>query len=259
MMLKKFVVRFSMTARLAFNDFKSRYAGSFLGAIWAISEPIVTVLVYWFVYSVTFGKGTVDGVPYYLWLSAGIAPWFFVSNGLCGITNAFRDYSYLVKKMRFDKKILPSVKAMSALTAHVVFLLIVCVMSGIGGYFSVFSLLLLVIDMLIAYAFVYTAGKILALICARLKDTANVLSVILNVGFWLTPIFWDSNGLSGFAAKAVMCNPAAIIVRMYRLAILYKSAPLLSDVCIICGFTVVLLIIGSISEKRVLPNIADKL
>ncbi len=61
---------------LAKNDFKTKYAGSYLGIIWAFIQPIVTVLVYWFVFEVGFRSGPVMDVPWVLWLIAGIVPWF---------------------------------------------------------------------------------------------------------------------------------------------------------------------------------------
>ena len=57
--------------KLAKNDFKTKYAGSYLGIVWAFVQPIVTILVYWFVFSVGFRSGTGDlGVPFVLYLVA---------------------------------------------------------------------------------------------------------------------------------------------------------------------------------------------
>ena len=96
---------------LAKNDFKTKYAGSYLGIIWAFVQPIVTVVVYWFVFEKGLKAGginTRDGiaVPYVLWLVAGLVPWFFFQDALNGGTNAMIEYSYLVKKVVFKISIL---------------------------------------------------------------------------------------------------------------------------------------------------------
>ena len=58
-----------LVAKLAKNDFKTRYAGSYLGIVWAFIQPVITILVYWFVFSVGFRSGTGDlGVPFVLYL-----------------------------------------------------------------------------------------------------------------------------------------------------------------------------------------------
>ena len=82
---------------LAKNDFKTKYAGSYLGIVWAFVQPIVTILVYWFVFSVGLKAGNVSDYPFVLYLVSGIVPWFFFQDALNGGTNALMEYNYLVK------------------------------------------------------------------------------------------------------------------------------------------------------------------
>ena len=96
--------------KLAINDFKTRYAASYLGIIWAFVQPVVTVLLYWFVFTVALPsravavKGNIE-IPYILWLIAGIVPWFYFSEALSSGTNALLEYNYLVKKVVFTVKL----------------------------------------------------------------------------------------------------------------------------------------------------------
>ena len=130
-----------LVAKLAKNDFKTRYAGSYLGIVWAFIQPVITILVYWFVFSVGFRSGTGDlGVPFVLYLVAGIVPWFFFQDALMGGTNSLLEYNYLVKKVVFNISVLPVVKIISAMFVHAYFVLLsadyllqcMCVHSGIG-------------------------------------------------------------------------------------------------------------------------------
>ena len=100
---------------LAKNDFKTKFAGSYLGIVWAFVQPIVTVLVYWFVFQVGLRAGDMGQVPFVLYLIAGIIPWFYFQDALSSGTNALIEYSYLVKKVVFKISILPMVKLLSAL------------------------------------------------------------------------------------------------------------------------------------------------
>ena len=98
--------------KLAKNDFKTRYAGSYLGIFWAFVQPIITVLLYWFVFTIAIPSRatTLNGdleIPYVLWLIAGIVPWFYFSEALSSGTNALLEYNYLVKKVVFKISILP--------------------------------------------------------------------------------------------------------------------------------------------------------
>ena len=83
---------------LAKNDFKTKFAGSFFGVFWAFVQPVITILIYWFVFSVGFRSGGVADCPFALWLTAGLVPWFFFSEAWNGATNSLMEYSYLVKK-----------------------------------------------------------------------------------------------------------------------------------------------------------------
>lgn len=123
-----------LIASLARNDFKKRYAGSYLGTIWAFIQPVVTVCVYWFVFGLALRDGAQRSVPFVLWLMAGLVPWFFFQEGLTGGTNALLEYNYLVKKVVFNIRILPLVKVLSAVFVHVFFVLVVILIYLLMGY-----------------------------------------------------------------------------------------------------------------------------
>ena len=103
--------------QLAKNDFKKKYAGSYLGIVWAFVQPVVTVMVYWFVFGM-IRSSSPRPVPFVLWLIAGLIPWFFFQDGLINGTNALLQYNYLVKKVVFRIDILPMVKVVSAVSVH---------------------------------------------------------------------------------------------------------------------------------------------
>ena len=79
--------------KLAKNDFKKRYAGSYLGMVWAFVQPVVTVVMYWIVFDRVFDTrsqlvaGGVE-VPYVLYLTAGLVPWFYFNEALTNGTTA---------------------------------------------------------------------------------------------------------------------------------------------------------------------------
>lgn len=89
--------------RLAKNDFKRRYAGSYMGAVWAMIQPVVTVAMYYIVFQVIMPqKATLVGegieVPYLVFLTAGLVPWFYFSEAIVNGMMALLEYEYLVKK-----------------------------------------------------------------------------------------------------------------------------------------------------------------
>lgn len=110
--------------KLAKNDFKTKYAGSYLGIIWAFVQPVITILVYWLVFEKGFSakaemfKSGVE-VPFVVYLTSGLVPWFFFSEAVSSSTNALIEYNYLVKKVVFKISILPLIKILAACFIHV--------------------------------------------------------------------------------------------------------------------------------------------
>ena len=93
-MLKYLITERRLIWPLAKNDFRKKFAGSYLGIVWALVQPVVTVLVYWFVFQVGLRQTSqVGGVPFILWMLAGLVPWFYFSDALQGGTKSLIEYS----------------------------------------------------------------------------------------------------------------------------------------------------------------------
>ena len=89
---------------LAKSDFKTRYIGSYFGLVWEILQPLSLIFIFWFIFDVILGTNTIEGIPFLPWFIVGLIPWFFFSDAWTNATNAFIQYSYLVKKMVFQTR-----------------------------------------------------------------------------------------------------------------------------------------------------------
>ena len=121
-LMKEIVRKRKLIWDLAKADFRKRFVGSYFGIVWMLVQPIVTVLIYFFIFQVGFKSvPPVPGVPYVLWLIPGIVPWFFYSEALNCVTGCLQEYSYLVKKVVFQVEILPIIKLISCMLVHAFF------------------------------------------------------------------------------------------------------------------------------------------
>ena len=208
---------------LAKNDFKTKYAGSYLGIIWAFVQPIVTILVYWFVFQIGFRSGTIDGTPFVLWLTAGLVPWFFFNEALNSATGSLLDYSYLVKKVVFNIEIIPTVRIMSALFVHVFFCAFMLVMLMLNGIMPcVYWIQLLYYSFCLVMLIVGITYLTSALV-VFFRDLAQIIMVVLQVGMWITPIMWNKEMLSGKLQLIFKLNPLYYIVQGYRDSVIYHK------------------------------------
>lgn len=248
---------------LSKNDFKTKYAGSYLGIVWAFIQPVVTIVVYWFVFSVGLKAGNVSDYPFVLYLVSGIIPWFFFQDALNGGTNALIEYNYLVKKVVFKISILPIVKIISALFVHLFFVAFALVLCACYGYIP--GLHTLQIFYYSACTFLLSLGLVYATsaIVIFFRDLTQIISIFLQVGVWLTPIMWDLNMLADYpwAMKLFKLNPMYYIVSGYRESMLgnvwfweHWGWTLYFWVV-----TVVLFAVGTVIFKRLKPHFADVL
>ena len=167
--------------KLSKNDFKNRYAGSYLGRLWAFTQPVVTVLLYWFVFGHVMGQDKKEiltvGVeaPYVLWLTAGLVPWFYFTEALTNGTTALLEYNYLVKKVVFKISILPIIKVIAATFIHIFFVCVLLVIAVAYGYYpSIYTLQIFYYSfcelvLVLAISYVTCAVVVFLRICSRLS------------------------------------------------------------------------------------------
>lgn len=211
--------------KLARNDFKKRYAGSYLGAVWAMVQPVVTVAMYYVVFDVIMGTGNamVPDKPYVLFLTAGLVPWFYFNEALNNGTNALLEYNYLVKKVVFKISVLPIIKIIAATFIHVFFVLVMLVIAAIYGYYPTIYMIQLIYYSLCLFIFVLGLCYSTCAIMVFFKDIGQIISILLQIGMWATPILWDVNTLSPTVQMIVKINPLVYIVNGYRSAIFEKT------------------------------------
>ncbi|NBK97639.1 MAG: ABC transporter permease [Erysipelotrichia bacterium] len=202
---------------LSKNDFKTKYAGSYLGIFWAFVNPIVTILIYWFVFEFGLKAGApIPNVPFILWFTSGLIPWFFFSDAVINATNSFIEYSYLVKKVVFKISILPVVKIISSMFIHLVFVVFIISIFAIYGKLPnlymiqiiYYSFCIFILSLAISYA---TSALIIFF-----KDLSQIIGILLQVGMWMTPIMWSYTMIPQNLQWIFKLNPMFYIVEGYR-------------------------------------------
>ncbi|MCM1100280.1 MAG: ABC transporter permease [Clostridium sp.] len=251
--------------KLAKNDFKKRYAGSYLGGFWAMAQPVVTVGMYYVVFDVIMGGNasrTSADVPFVLFLTAGLVPWFFFSEAWNNGTNALREYDYLVKKVVFKISILPIIKVIAATFIHVFFVGVLLVVAAVYGYYPNIYTIQLVYYSACLFVFVLALSYTTCAVVVFFKDLSQIIGIVLQIGMWATPILWDMGSIGSHKWVTILkLNPLVYIVNGYRSAI-YERQWFFEDFFSTMYFwiaTVVLFGIGALIFKRLKVHFADVL
>ena len=253
---------------LSKNDFKTRYAGSYLGIVWAFVQPVITILVYWLVFEKGFSakpemfKAGVE-VPFVVYLTSGLVPWFFFSEAVSNSTNALLEYNYLVKKVVFKISILPIIKIIAAGFIHVFFVGVLLVITWIYGYHVTTYTFQLIYYSLCMFLLVLALSYTLCSVVVFFRDLSQIVSIGLQLGMWATPIMWSFSKVEGSEMLAFLfrLNPVYYIVNGYRESLFegvgFWQHPALTAYFWI--FTIVLFIFGTVVFKRLKPHFADVL
>ncbi|SFU87545.1 ABC transporter permease [Butyrivibrio sp. INlla21] len=266
--------------RLSVNDFKKRYAGSVMGAVWAMVQPVVTVMLYAFVFGYIFTQkaqylaGGVK-VEYVLFLTAGLVPWFFFVEALTNGTTALLEYNYLVKKVLFKISILPLIKIIAAMFIHIFFLAVLLIMAWCMGCPPSIYWLQLIYYVGCEFILVLSISYATSALVVFFRDLLQIINIGLQLFQWYTPILWsftdimqthvhDSDRLRPYEDLIkvfIKINPMAYIVEGYRNSIYGQSwffehfySSTYFWMCV-----VVLFCIGTLLFKRLKPHFADVL
>jgi lipopolysaccharide transport system permease protein/teichoic acid transport system permease protein len=246
---------------LATRDVKTRFTGSYLGAVWAFVQPTVQVLIFWFVFQVGFKSMPVDNFPFILWLVSAMIPWFFIADGISGATNSIIDNSYLVQKVVFRVSFLPIMKIYSAFLIHIFFLAVLFVMFMIYGYYPDIYNIQIIYYTFCSIVIVTGLSWLTSSLVIFLKDIGQFVTMMLQFGFWLTPIFYSLDIVPEKYHFIMKINPFYYITEGFRDSFIYKEwfwdHPMLTLNFWIIAFFV--LFLGGFVFKKLRPHFADVL
>jgi len=259
--LKHITENRELLVNLIKNDFKKQYLGSYFGLLWAFVQPITYMVVIWFVFTYGFRSVAHGDTPYVLWLISGMIPWFFISNALLNGTNSIVNNSFLVKKVAFRVSILPLVQIGSSLILHLVLVTFLIIMFLLYGFKPTLYWLQLPYFILCSFFFILGISWLTSSIRVFIKDIGNIIAVILQIGFWATPIFWNITMIPSQYQWILKLNPAFYIVQGYRDTFInnvwFWEMP--NVTIYFLSMSTLFFIIGAIVFKRLRPHFGDVL
>jgi ABC-type polysaccharide/polyol phosphate export permease len=253
--------RRSLIFEMAKRDIATNHTGSMLGFFWTFINPLIMIFILWFVFSFGFKSSPKGGIPFVVWLTAGMAAWNTFTDVVRGSTGVIVRHKYLVKKVVFPLSILPVVKLVSSLITHAVFIAFLIVLIALNGIpLTIFWLQALYYFFAMA-VLALGIGWITSSINVFARDTSQIVGVILQFGFWATPIFWDISILPGNVQSILEFNPMYYIVQGYRDSFIYAVPFWNHWQMTVCywGVTGFVFVLGAIIFLRLRPHFADML
>ena len=234
--LQNLVARRALLYQLVRRDFEQRYVGSAAGWLWGLIHPLVLLLSWTFVFQicmkVTLPRGEVTQ-NYTLYLLCGFLPWLLFQETIQRSAGAVIDQANLVKKTIFPAEIVPVTIFCSVLISHLMTLALVIIAVGLVLKHISIQLLLLPVYMVLLGLFAIGIGWFVASLNVYLRDTAQVVTVVLTFWFWLTPIFISEQQYPGPAKFLLACNPMRYLVQAYRDRLLSSQWPTMGELAVL--------------------------
>ena len=203
--------------QLGKNDFKNRFANTSLGSIWGFLSPFIFMMMYVIVFQFIFKTpGPSADIPYIVWYMPGMAMWMCLNDGIIGASNSIRAYSYLVKKVVFPVDSIPVISIVSnAFVAVFLFAIatVVCI-----AFKCIPNILCLIYIIIAAYAFLIAVTRLTSALATLVPDFSNLLGIIMQLFFWLTPVVWNLNMIVGLPLilRILKCIPFTYLVTGFR-------------------------------------------
>lgn len=210
------------------NDMRGRFTRSKLGATWMILQPLAMVAMYAIVLSEVLGAklpGIENKFAYAIYLVAGILCWSLFSEIVTRCLTVFVDNANLLQKIVFPRACLPLIVAGSALVNNLFLLLAAIIVFVLLGHMPTIGLLWLPLLMLLMTTFALGLGLLLGTLNVFFRDIGQVMQVVLQLWFWVTPIIYMKSILPKDFARVVDFNPLVPLVTAYQDVLVFGRTP----------------------------------
>lgn len=243
-------------------DYRARFARSKLGTLWMIVHPLVNAAIFALVLAevmqsrIPGGAGKFD---YALYLMAGMLAWSLFADVVTRCLTIFIDNGNLLKKLQFPRICLPIIATGSALLANVLLFAAILVIFTLLGSWPAPTVLWVPALMVVPLALGVGVGLLFAVFNVFVRDVGQVVPVLLQLGFWFTPIVYLPSLLPHRFVPLLQLNPMTAIVQSYQNVMVWHSAPAWPALAWVVALAAVLLAVSLFVFRRASVELVDAL
>jgi homopolymeric O-antigen transport system permease protein len=245
-----------LMAALVTRDLKLRYKRSLLGAVWSLLNPFAQLVVLYFV----FGLILPLNIPHYTsFLFTGLLAWSWFHSALQFATGSIVDNRDLIKRPGFPTAILPAVAVSSHLLHFLIALpiLLVCVTLDVNSLTVAVAALPLIV--VLQFLFTLSVAYFVATVHVTFRDTQYLVALMLQLWFYVTPIFYDIAALPEQYRRLLNLNPMAVLIEAYRSILIRGEWPDAHSLIVMAFSSAALLCFGYYVSVRASARFAEEL
>ncbi|UTR16216.1 ABC transporter permease [Salipaludibacillus sp. LMS25] len=251
--LEEMFKRRDLLIYLVKSGLKAEHRNSYLGYFWWLLDPLLGVLIYYFLVGVILGRGDED---FAVFLVIGLVAWRWSSTAVNTSAKAILKYSSIIKQVYLPKAIFPITRTLSQFVNFSFGLVIVALFLVIFGVMPGWQIIFLPFIILVQLLFLLAISLFLAYVSIFVRDIDNLLTHITRIWFYTSPIIWAGGRLPDHYQWVLQINPLAHIINAYRDVLMYQTIPgltaLLSLGIISIGFIAFFLYYYSKNEYKII-------
>lgn len=210
------------------NEFQTKFARSRIGGLWMVLHPLAQVAIYALILSNVLAvklPGIDNPYAYAIYLMAGMLAWSLFAEVLGRCLSVFIDNGNLLKKMAFPRLALPLIVSGSAVFTNFLLFAAILMVFGLLGHIPGLVILWLPVLMLLTLVLAIGLSLSLGVINVFMRDVGQVIPIVLQFWFWLTPVVYTLHMFPDMAREWFMLNPMTGIVMGYQNVLVYDKAP----------------------------------
>jgi lipopolysaccharide transport system permease protein len=245
-----------LAGAFVWRDLKVRYKQTLIGVAWVVIQPLLTTVIFTLIFG-RFAEFPSDGLPYPVFVLAGVLPWTYFGASLSGASSSIAGSASLVTKVYFPRVLLPLsrittpfVDFLVAFPALVVLIFWFDIPVGIEAVLVPFFLLLAAVTAL-------GVGLLFAVANVRYRDVPYAIPFVINIWMYLSPVIYPVNALEDRYQWILSFNPMTAVITGFRWSLLGAPAPSATVVVIGTLTAVAFLLSGMTLFRRAEPSFAD--
>ena len=240
----------------AIFDLKIRYRNSILGFVWNFLEPLLLLSVLYVVFTNVF-KSTIEYFPLYLLL--GLIMWNMLVRGTQIALNSTLSRSGILTQIHIPNEIPPISASLTALLMLTFEMMVFVAFLVAFQFIPPNTIIVFPLVLLLEFILIIGLSLPLSVLNIRFRDTQFIWSVILQVGFFVTPIFYKIDILPEKFQSILVFNPMVQVLNFAHDAVLYGKLPTIENVILAVAMVSLIFVIGYVIFRKLSPRIIEEL
>ncbi|WP_435548182.1 ABC transporter permease [Desulfobacterium sp. N47] len=246
----------------AWRDLRHRYAGSSMGFLWNVINPLFQIILYTLVFSRLMPvriPNMSSSFGFAIYLCAGLIPWIGFSETVNRCTNSFIANANYLRKLAIPEQVFVAQDAGSSFLSLMIGMCLLVIICCVLGHYPSWSWLCLPVILILLQGFGFGIGLFLGVLNVFFRDITQGLGLILQLWFWATPIVYIENVLPPWTLKFLYFNPAFCFIHSLHIIIVNNKMPSIKLWACMLFFALTMPLVGYFVLRKLRPELRDVL